>query len=115
MSWQGSVRHPVVLAFVAVLMMTTTCIAAAPQFEIVIRDHLFSPDQLTVPANQRVKLVVHNEDATPEEFESYALNREKVIVGNGSGTIFIGPLKPGEYEFFGEFNNATARGVIRAE
>jgi hypothetical protein len=29
--------------------------------------------------------------------------------------IYIGPLKPGKYPFFGEFNQATARGVVIAE
>ena len=57
----------------------------------------------------------YNRDDTPEEFESYELNREKVIVGNSQGVVFIGPLKPGEYPFFGEFNMKTALGKIIAE
>jgi len=39
------------------------------------------PTVLKVPANQRIKLTVQNLDPTPEEFESHALNREKVIPG----------------------------------
>ena len=70
--------------------------------------------EIKVPANQRIKLSVHNQDGTPEEFESHALNREKVIAGNSKATIYIGPLEPGRYTFFGEFNEATAQGAIVA-
>jgi hypothetical protein len=89
--------------------------AAAPLFEIEIRDHLFDPAELTIPAGKKVKLVVYNRDPTPEEFESYELNREKVIMGSSKAVIFIGPLKPGEYPFFGEFNPKTAQGKVIAK
>jgi hypothetical protein len=58
---------------------------------------------------------VHNQDATPEEFESHELNREKVIAPGTKANIYVGPLNPGRYPFFGEFNEKTARGVIIAE
>ncbi|TXS96811.1 cupredoxin domain-containing protein [Parahaliea maris] len=90
-------------------------VLAAPEFHLVIRDHLFEPDEVVVPANTRVKLVVTNEDPTPEEFESYELNREKVILGGRKAVIFIGPLAPGVYPFFGEFNPQTAQGRVIAE
>ena len=89
--------------------------AATPSFELEIRDHLFLPAELTVPAGTKVKLIVYNRDATPEEFESYELNREKVIMGGAKAIIFIGPLKPGEYPFFGEFNPKTAQGKVIAQ
>ena len=47
---------------------------------------------------------MHNEDSTPEEFESHQLNREKVIAAGSAASIFIGPLKPGKYAFVGEFH-----------
>ncbi len=86
--------------------------AAKPVYEIEIRNHLFYPSSLTIPEGVKVKLMIINRDPTPEEFESYELNREKVIVGNGKGIIFIGPLKAGRYPFFGEFNPKTAQGEI---
>nr|WP_149868001.1 cupredoxin domain-containing protein [Cellvibrio sp. PSBB023] len=89
--------------------------ADVPTFTIEIRGHLFYPAQLVVPANTKIKLIVINQDPTPEEFESYELNREKVIMGGAKATIFIGPLKPGDYPFFGEFNPKTAQGLIRVE
>lgn len=92
-----------------------TAQAAPPIIEIRIKDHLFYPAEVLVPANTKVKLLIINQDPTPEEFESYELNREKVIVGHGKAIIFIGPLDPGEYPFFGEFNLSTALGKIIAE
>lgn len=82
---------------------------------LVIKDHKFSPEEITVPAGQKIKLVVHNQDSTPEEFESGDLKREKVIPGGAKATIFIGPLKPGRYKFVGEFHEATAKGVVIAK
>ncbi len=93
-------------------LLATAAYAATPVFEIEIRNHLFEPDILTIPANTKVKLIVYNRDPTPEEFESFELNREKVIMGGRKAIIFIGPLAPGEYPFFGEFNPHTALGKI---
>ena len=98
------------LAFLPALAL-----AQGSDVKLTIKDHRFTPSEVRVPANQKVRLVVANEDATPEEFESHALNREKVIAGRSSATIVIGPLKPGRYEFVGEFHEATAKGVIVAE
>jgi hypothetical protein len=89
--------------------------AADGDYKLVIENHRFTPETLVVPAGQKIKLVVENRDATPEEFESHALNREKVIAGKSTATIFIGPLKAGNYHFVGEFNEKTAKGVIVAK
>jgi hypothetical protein len=97
------------------LVLPGLALAEAPQIELTIRDHRFTPAEVHVPANQRVRLMVVNEDATPEEFDSYALNREKVIPGRSRGLVYIGPLAPGRYEFIGEFHESTAKGVVVAE
>ena len=94
------------------LLLSAVALAAEPEFTLVIKDHKFDPTEITVPAGQKVKLIVKNEDPTPEEFESKPLNREKVIPGKSSATIFIGPLSPGRYPFVGEYNEKTAKGVI---
>jgi plastocyanin len=82
---------------------------------LTIKDHRFDPEIVEVPAGKKIKLLVRNEDPTPEEFESYALNREKVIPGGATGIVIIGPLDPGTYEFVGEFNIETAQGKIVAK
>ncbi len=88
--------------------------ADRPEFQLEIHNHLFQPSEITVPANTRIRLLVTNSDPTPEEFESYELNREKVIMGSRAGVIFVGPLAPGEYPFFGEFHPKTAQGRLIA-
>ncbi|MGB5246596.1 MAG: cupredoxin domain-containing protein [Woeseia sp.] len=80
-----------------------------------IRSHLFEPNELHVPANTVVRLVIHNLDSSPEEFESQSLNREKLVLGESTAALMIGPLMPGEYTFYGMFNPHTAIGTIIAE
>jgi plastocyanin len=102
----------------AAAVMTLSLVAfaqAEPEFRLVIENHKFTPERVEVPAGKKVKLTIENRDATPEEFESKQLNREKVIPGKSTGIVYIGPLKPGEYKFVGEFNEAAANGVIVAK
>jgi hypothetical protein len=96
----------------AAILVATSAQAAAPELTLVIRDHLFFPSTLEVPAGQKVRILIDNQDPTPEEFESYPLNREKVIPGSSKTVVFIGPLQPGEYPFFGEFYPKTAQGKV---
>ena len=98
-----------------VFLMPAFVFASENEVAITIKDHKFEPAQVVVPAGKKIKLLIENQDATPEEFESHVLNREKVIAGNGKATIFIGPLDSGSYNFFGEFNASTAQGVIVAK
>ena len=105
----------------AFILPTLIAIGAGPAFAdddtytLTIKDHRFAPAQLDVPAGRKLKLLVKNLDATPEEFESHDLKREKVIAGKGQATIVIGPLKPGIYKFAGEYHEATAQGQIIAK
>lgn len=89
--------------------------AADDTYTLTIKDHRFEPSQLEVPAGKKLKLLVKNLDATPEEFESHDLRREKIIAGKGQATILIGPLKPGTYKFVGEYHESTAQGQIIAK
>jgi len=104
-----------VIASVVVSLLWSSVHAEVPVIEIEIRDHLFFPSEVVIPADTKVKLKISNLDPTPEEFESYELNREKVISGNSTTVIFIGPLPPGEYPFFGEFYPKTAQGKVVVE
>ena len=99
----------------AAMLCATAAMAADGGYALIIQDHRFQPAELVIPAGKKIKLSVENRDATPEEFESHDLNREKVIAGKSTATIFIGPLTPGRYRFFGEYNEKTAQGVIVAQ
>lgn len=113
MNGHRSVRllHAALLALAGVLV-SPPAPAQPPSIELRIRNHLFEPEELTIPAHTKVRLLVHNLDPTPEEFESWELNREKVILGGQRAVIFVGPLPPGDYPFFGEFNPRTAQGRL---
>ncbi|MHB8921222.1 MAG: cupredoxin domain-containing protein [Halothiobacillus sp.] len=100
---------------VLLIALPSTALAANGDIHLIIKDHRFEPAEIQVPAGKKVKLVVENQDDTPEEFESYALNREKIIAGKSKATIYIGPLEPGRYPFFGEFNEKTAQGAVIVE
>src|SRR5947208_2223723 len=106
------------LALVSALLLALAAVVlalAAPAFAqdpitLTIKNNQFVPAEVQVPAGQRVELVIKNEQATPAEFESTSLHREKVVPAGSSASIFVGPLKPGRYEFFDDFHPAT-RGV----
>ena len=101
-----------ILAILLLSFYSSVVLSATPVYKIEIRNHLFIPSEITIPVNTKVKLLVYNHDDTDEEFESFELNREKVIIGKRKGVIFIGPLPAGEYPFFGEFFPKTAKGKI---
>lgn len=96
--------------FVAVLLVGSA--SANEEVMISIKDHRFDPAEISVPAGQKVTLRIANEDATPEEFESDDLDVEKVIAGQQSVTVEVGPLDPGRYEFYGEYHEGSAKGAI---
>jgi plastocyanin len=100
------------LALLLALGASSVARTADADYTLVLEGHRFSPAELAVPAGTKVRLVVENKDQTPEEFESYALNREKLITSGGRAVIYVGPLAPGRYEYFGDFNPATARGWL---
>ena len=96
-------------------LLPSLALAADLEFTLIIRDHRFEPPEIRIPAGKKIKLLVDNQDATAEEFESHQLNREKVVPGKSKLPVFIGPLPPGRYSFFGDFHQQTATGVIIAE
>ncbi|MEK6734296.1 MAG: cupredoxin domain-containing protein [Pseudomonadota bacterium] len=85
---------------------------AIEQYEIYIENNKFRPNILEVKAGQKFKLIIYNNDSEAEEFESFDLRREKIIPPYGKIILKLGPLDPGEYEFFGEFHPKTALGKL---
>ncbi len=104
-------------ALTMVLMAAAPAFAAPDEYTLTIKNNTFDPKVLTVPAGKKFKLLVVNKDSTPAEFESKVLSREKVIPGNSTGIINLGPLKPGRYGFVEEFHESQpgAQGTLVAE
>ncbi len=104
----------IVLTALVALAPLIASAADMPEYTLTIKGHRFAPTELTIPANTKIKLIVVNQDATAEEFESHELNREKVVIGNATINVYVGPLKAGRYPFFGDFHQDTAQGVLIA-
>ena len=100
---------------VAALMAGSAPVHADELPTLVFHNHRFEPDRIQVPANAKFLLHVKNTDDTADEFESTDLNREKLVTPGQTITVFLGPLAPGEYKFFGDFHQATAQGVLVAK
>jgi hypothetical protein len=109
--WTGVVS----LALVTVLAIGGLAWADDPEFTLVIKEHRFAPAELQIPAGVKVKLMIKNEDSTPEEFESRELHREKVVQPGQQILVIVGPLDAGTYPFFGEFHKDTAQGKLIAK
>ena len=103
------------LLLAALTLTLTTTTARAEDLLLTLKDHQFSPKELTVPAGQKVKITVKNLDATPAEFESSDLDREKVVSAHSEITLFIGPLTAGRYSYFDDFHHDTTTGTIVAK
>jgi plastocyanin len=103
------------LSLVLISTIATAGTAQESSYTLIIKDHQFQPSEIEIPAGTKIALIVENHDPTPEEFESTELRREKVVPGGEQITVYVGPLKPGRYEFFGDFNPQTARGHIVAK
>lgn len=104
----------------ATVLLTTILTAPAragelPVIDLTVQAGRFDPQTVNVPAGRKFKLRVTNKGPAVEEFESTDLNREQIVVPGHHISIFLGPLEPGRYKFFGDFHPNTARGVIVAQ
>lgn len=96
------------------LLFPFVAVADETDFTLILKDHHFQPAELVVPAGQKIKIIIDNQDVTPEEFDSDALNREKRIAAQSRVTLYVGPLAAGRYPFDGELHEDTAQGVVIA-
>ena len=86
-----------------------------PELALTLDQHRFSPEELRVKANTPFILVITNKDKEDEEFEMSSLRIEKIIPGGKTLQVKLPALKPGTYQFVGEFHEKTAKGRIVAE
>jgi hypothetical protein len=82
--------------------------------EIDFSDHHFSPQTLAVPAGQPLEIKVVNLSREKIEFESFSLNREKVIEPGESITVHLPALRAGSYDFYDDFHQDVTEGMIVA-
>ena len=78
------------------------------------KDH-FEPASLEVAAGTPIKLTVMNQGASAIEFESFGLNRERVVQPGQTITVQLPKLDPGQYHFFDDFHHDVPQGTITAK
>ena len=81
-----------------------------PTFELSLKEHQFTPAELTVPADRRLKLTIKNSSTRRPRSSTPAFKAEKIIPGGGEVSVYIGPLKAGTYGFFDDFHPAETKG-----
>ncbi len=101
------------LALLAFVFSWPAMAADNATVSLTIRNRVFEPNEFEVPAGQRIELHIRNADTSASEFESFELHREKVVPAGQEVVVYIGPLRPGSYEFFDDFN-PRARGHVVA-
>ena len=98
----------------ALAIAGAACADAPPGVTLTLKKHRFTPATFTVPAGQRVRVTLINQDPATEEFDSHDLRLEEVVTPMGKISFDIGPLQPGQYSFMGEFHAETAQGKVTA-
>jgi hypothetical protein len=83
--------------------------------ELRFENRRFTPQTITVPANQALTIRVTNASKEPIEFESFKLNREKVVGPGETITVRIPALRPGSYDFYDDFHQDVPAGSIVAK
>ncbi len=105
----------VVLLAVAAGFLGVSALAAATGADIpalTFHDGRFEPATLTVPANAPLTLRVTNASSEAIEFESFRLNRERVVSPGQSVIVRLPELSPGSYDFYDDFHRDVPEGVI---
>lgn len=79
---------------------------------LTINNHKFEPRTITVKAGVKIALSITNASKDRAEFESAELNRERVIAPGATIVVYVGPLEPGTYPFFDDYDQANTGQII---
>lgn len=105
------------IASLAIILIFPAASSASSsgQSELRYENGHFVPQQLIVPANQPLRLKVVNAATEPIEFESFELNRERVVPPGGQIIVYLPSLSAGSYGFFNDFNRSASHGTLIAK
>lgn len=77
------VKHKLVfISMFLFYLVSNSASAQRQEFALVLKNHLFYPAEITIPANKKIRLIIENQDSSIEEFDSFSLNREKYFSQN---------------------------------
>ena len=100
------------LRLLPVFLIVLPSASYAADYTITLKNHIFTPPELVIPAHEKIKVTVRNLDDSPAEFESEALNREKVIAGQSEVILYLGPLDGGIYPYLDDFHQDAKGGIV---
>jgi hypothetical protein len=119
MSFSMSFSSAVSNAALAAVLLFAPIVAAGhahaqgtTEIQLSYKDKTFDPPEISAPANTPIVIKFRNLDREAMEFESDTLHIEKVVAAGKEAAFKIRAQKPGRYEFFDEYNEKTARGVL---
>jgi hypothetical protein len=84
-------------------------------YEIVLKDHHFTPAEIHVPTGKPFIVLVTNASEGADEFEMLLPALEKTLQPGQQGKVRIRPLGPGHFPFFGESDPDNEQGVFISE
>ena len=103
------------LAAAAIAVACVGWVHAQDEQEIRFENHKFTPQSLTVPSGQKLTIKVVNASKETIEFESFKLNREKVVTPGETITVHLPELSAGAYDFYDDFHQDVPEGSIVAK
>ncbi|HEY2485865.1 MAG TPA: cupredoxin domain-containing protein [Candidatus Binataceae bacterium] len=106
------------LTTMAAATIAVACVGGAraqEEQEIRFENHKFTPQTLTVPSGQKLTIKVVNDSKETIEFESFKLNREKVVTPGETITVRLPELSAGAYDFYDDFHQDVPEGSIVAK
>lgn len=71
---------------------------------LTVTDGGFTPAELQAPVGARVRIEITNKSSGAIEFESFELNRERVIQVGQTVNVYVTGLDAGTYAFFDDFH-----------
>jgi Cupredoxin-like domain len=97
----------------AALLLSAAVLARADDVAVplAVHDGGFAPAEIKTPSGAKIRLDVTNQTAAAIEFESFELNRERVVPPGQTVAVYVSGLSPGRYEFFDDFHQER-RGAL---
>lgn len=115
----GVLQRALILVACGLSLAVITSFAAAAKdpmtFEITLKGQTFTPAELKVPAGTPFIIKLKNENDAPAEFESKDMKFEKIVAGHSEILAKVKALPGGEFEYYDEYHEDTARGTIVSE
>ena len=112
-------RKPKSLSFLILSLLllgrSMPALAEGPDPLITFENHHWTPLTFTVPAGQTLQLKVVNKSPETVEFESFKLNRERVLSPDSTITVALPTLSAGAYDFRDDLHQDVPEGSIVAK